>query len=67
MLCEGYVINRSKHMPNDIYLYLERQFEKFKKSNWHESVRTQNMSMQKISDLRGCSTDEIESKRVNVD
>ena len=38
-----------------------------KMSNMCGSVRTQNMSTQKISNSRVCSTDEIKSKSVHVD
>ena len=50
---EGYVRKRFKQMPTDSYVYLPRQLEEFMMTIFHGLVISQNMSTQKMSNLRG--------------
>ena len=76
---EGYVSNRSKHIPNDSYLYLSRQIAKFMmRFNMRffpvimQMTNTQKMNnsdiiTQNITNLHVCSLYESKSKWINAD
>ena len=72
MTYEGYLSKRSKHIPTDSYLYLERQLANFMMINLCGLVRTKTTSTQNMSNSHGlvrtqifetvCSTEKIKLK-----
>ena len=58
MSYKSYVRKRSKHMPNDSYLYPSIQHEKFMMSYLRGLLRMQKKITQNISNSQGFSTDE---------
>ena len=55
---KGHVRKRLKQIPTESHLYLAIQIEKCMMSNLCGSVRTNNKSTQKITNLNVCSTND---------